>query len=76
MDEAGISTSVRMNVVGHASERIHQRYNNSSPDIIASTREKMNEFRRKLDGREKESRENQPETARDGEIISPQRKTS
>ncbi len=53
MDEAEISQTVRMNVVGHTSERIHQRYNNSSEDVLASTRGKMNEFRSWLDEKQK-----------------------
>lgn len=34
MDAAGISTAVKMNIVGHATGQTHQRYNNLSPDIV------------------------------------------
>lgn len=46
MDEAGVSQAVKQNMIGHASDRVHQRYHNLSSDIVRSVREKMDEHRR------------------------------
>ena len=44
MDEAGISTAVKQNMIGHSDERTHQKYHNLSSDVIEATRAKMERF--------------------------------
>lgn len=34
MDAAGVSSAVKMNLVGHSSIAVHQRYNNLSSDVL------------------------------------------
>lgn len=57
MAEAGVSQNVRMNIVGHSSERVHQRYNNVNTDVLENARGQMNEFRQKLEQKRKEEEE-------------------
>jgi integrase len=50
MDEAGVSNAAKMNIVGHSSERTHQRYHNLSENVIDAVREKIDEFHLKRSG--------------------------
>lgn len=49
LGEAGVSDAVKKNLIGHSSDHIHQRYNNLSPDILKSTKSKIDDFRAKMD---------------------------
>lgn len=55
MDEAGVSQAARLNAIGHASDRIAQRYVNPSADSLDASRVKMNEFREKQEKRRLEA---------------------
>lgn len=48
MDEAGVSSTAKQSMIGHASERTHRRYHNPSSDILDSAREKMDKMRKRL----------------------------
>jgi len=45
MDEAGISERAKKNMVGHSSDRTHQRYHHLNSDVLAAARNKLDNFR-------------------------------
>lgn len=46
LDEAGVSQAAKQNMIGHASDRVHQDYHSPSIDILNSIRNKMDTHRR------------------------------
>lgn len=47
LDQAGVSHAAKQNLIGHASDRVHQTYHNPSEDILNAIRAKINAFNRR-----------------------------
>ena len=47
-DQAGLTEMVKRQIAGHASGDTHQIYHNLSSDVLEDAREKLNEFRAKI----------------------------